>query len=143
MDIRRGENALLQLEKGSVSLKELLQDLQELSGEVSELKKVQNRLDETDAGLRRVINDFDEKLLNALAPSFQETSIRMKDTSESIISLRGEVTSQLTSLGSRIERMESQQSNLQNSQKVIFWLSSITCLVSIAVLFLNVKQMFH
>jgi hypothetical protein len=143
MDFKRGENALQQLEKGSVSLNELLQDMQSLAHEVSELDKIQKVLVETDLRLNGVIKHFDDKLLNALSPILQELSIRLKDTSENLTSVRMEVASQLGSLGGRIDSLESLQFRTQRLQKATLILIGVTCIASLGVLFLIGKPLLN
>ena len=135
MDFRRGESALEQLENGSVSLNKLLQDMQTISLKVSALDQIQKELAETDIQLKSTIRHFDDKLLAALSPILQELSIRLKDTSDNLAGLKFEISTQLTSLGSRIDGLERQQLTTNGLQKWTLILLVVTCVVSLGSLY--------
>lgn len=139
MNIRQGESALQQLEKGSVSLNELLRDMQVISQKVSTLDQIQKDLVATDGQLKETVNHFDGRLLKALSPILQELSIRMKDTSDNLAGLKFELSTQVTSLGNRIDGVERQQLTMHGLQKWILILVSIICAVSLGALYFVLK----
>ena len=141
MNIRQGESALQQLEKSSVSLNELLQDMQTISQKVSALDQIQRDLVETDSRLKDIVNHFDERLLKALSPILQELSIRLKDTSDNLAGLKFEISTQSTTLGNRIDGVERQQLTMHGLQKWILILVGIACAGSLGALYLAVKPL--
>jgi hypothetical protein len=143
MDIRRGESALQQLEKGSVSLNELLQDMQAVSQKFLTLDQIQRELVETDNRLKGIIRHFDDRLLEALSPILQELSLRQKDTSDNLAGLKFELSTQLTSIGNRIDGLERQQLTTHGLQNWILILLAVTCAGSLGVLYSVVRPLIH
>jgi len=141
MDIRRGESALQQLEKGSVTLSALLQDMKAISQKVTALDQIQSELIATDDRLKGTVRHFDDKLLAALSPILQEFSIRVKDTSDHLSVLKFELSSQLTSLGNRIDDLERQQLRMYGVQKGILILLGVTCVGSLGALFFMLRPL--
>jgi hypothetical protein len=127
MDIKRGESALQQLEKGSVSLNELLQDMKTVAQKVATLNDIQKELVESVIRLKGTIRHFDDRLLEALSPILQELSLRLKDTSDNLAVLKFELSTQLTSIGNRLDGMERQQLRTHSWQKWTLILLGVTC----------------
>jgi predicted transcriptional regulator len=143
MDIKRGESALQQLERGSVSLSELLQDMQSVSQKVSALDEIQKELINADNQLKDTIRHFDEKLLVALSPILQELSLRLKDTSDNLTGLKFEFVNQLTSLGTQMDRFEQVQLRTYGLHKWVLILLGVACTGSLGAFYLLAKPFIH
>ena len=105
MDLKRGVQAIAELETGAAQLSEILRKAQAFERYVSDFRKIGSDLQANCDDLESYLSDVEE----ILRPHMNEVLTRLKEVRDQIVSLRAESVAELAALETRLSFVGTEQ----------------------------------